>query len=82
VVNTDYQFNEQEKQFIKTDIEHHLNWRIYEEFSGGLCTELLTHSVDVANWSAGCLPKKSLRVGRHRLLARRPHDRGQHLRHL
>lgn len=58
VVNTDYKYNEMEAKFIKTDIEHHLNWRIYEELSGGLCTELLTHSVDVANWFAGCLPSK------------------------
>ena len=58
VVNTDYVYNEMEAKFITTDIEHHLNWRIYDELSGGLCTELLTHSVDVANWFAGTLPKK------------------------
>lgn len=58
LVDNSYQFDENEKRFITTDLEHHLNWRIYEEFSGGLCTELLTHSVDIANWFCGCLPTK------------------------
>lgn len=39
VVNTDYVYNEMEAKFITTDIEHHLNWRIYDELSGGLCTD-------------------------------------------
>jgi len=58
VVDNDYPFNEMEKKFIKTDLEHHLNWRLYEEYSGGLFTELLTHSVDIANWFAGTLPSR------------------------
>jgi len=58
VVDMDYEFNEMEKKFIKTDLEHHLNWRLYEEYSGGLFTELLTHSVDIANWFAGTLPSR------------------------
>lgn len=58
VVNNDYQFNEMEKKFITTDLERHLNWRLYEDLSGGLCTELLTHSVDIANWFCGTMPTK------------------------
>lgn len=58
VIDDSYEFNEMEKKFIKTDLEHHLNWRLYEEYSGGLFTELLTHSVDIANWFAGTLPSR------------------------
>ncbi len=58
VIDTEYEFNEMEKKFINTDLEHHLNWRLYEETSGGLFTELLTHSVDIANWFAGTLPSR------------------------
>lgn len=58
VVDTEYEMNEMEKKFIKTDLEHHLNWRLYEDLSGGLFTELLTHSVDIANWFAGRLPSR------------------------
>jgi predicted dehydrogenase len=58
VIDTEYQFNDEEKKFIKTDLEHHLNWRLYEESSGGLFTELLTHSVDIANWFTGTMPTR------------------------
>ncbi|MBX3178177.1 MAG: Gfo/Idh/MocA family oxidoreductase [Candidatus Hydrogenedentes bacterium] len=58
VVDNSYEFNEMEKKFIKTDLERHLNWRLYEDLSGGLSTELLTHSVDIANWFCGCVPNK------------------------
>ncbi len=58
VIDPDYRFNEHERKFITTDLEHHLNWRLYEELSGGLFTELLTHSVDMANWFCGTLPTR------------------------
>lgn len=57
-VDNSYEFDENEKQFIHTDLEHHLNWRLYGDLSGGLCTELLTHSVDIANWFCGAMPTK------------------------
>ncbi|MBI2422759.1 MAG: Gfo/Idh/MocA family oxidoreductase [Candidatus Hydrogenedentes bacterium] len=49
--------NDIEKKYIP-DVEKHLNWRIYDETSGGLCTELLTHQIDIANWFTGCLPNR------------------------
>lgn len=49
--------NDMEKKYIK-DVELHLNWRLYDETSGGLCTELLTHQIDIANWFAGTLPQR------------------------
>lgn len=45
----DYQPNEQEAKYI-TDIERHLNWRMYHETSHGLYSELMTHQSDIANW--------------------------------
>jgi len=57
-VPSDYELNEEEKKFIKTDLEHHLNWRLYEESSGGLITELATHHTDVMSWFLGTMPTK------------------------
>lgn len=45
----DYQLNDDEKKYI-TDLEKHLNWRMYADTSGGLFTELAAHQTDVANW--------------------------------
>jgi len=52
-----YVLNDEEKQYI-TDLEKHLNWRIYEETSEGLFTELATHQTDVANWFMRAIPKR------------------------
>ncbi len=49
---------EKEKQFIKTDLEHHINWRLYWETSDGLMTELGAHQFDVANWFLDAMPTK------------------------
>jgi predicted dehydrogenase len=39
-----------------TDLERHLNWRLYHEYSGGLMTELGSHQMDVCNWILDALP--------------------------
>ena len=57
VLPTDYKFNDIEKKYI-TDLEKHLNWRIYQETSEGLFTELATHQTDVANWFMKGLPAR------------------------
>ena len=38
------------------DIEHLLNWRMYDATSGGLFTELATHQCDIANWFMMAVP--------------------------
>jgi predicted dehydrogenase len=48
----------EEKQFIKTDLEHHINWRLYWETSDGLMTELGAHQIDVAAWFLDAWPTK------------------------
>ncbi|HOH28683.1 MAG TPA: Gfo/Idh/MocA family oxidoreductase [Candidatus Hydrogenedentes bacterium] len=57
VIPGDYQLNDEEKKYI-TDLEHHLNWRVYEESSNGLFTELATHQTDIANWFMRAVPKR------------------------
>ena len=57
VLPKDYVLNDEEKKYI-TDLEKHLNWRIYEETSEGLFTELATHQTDVANWFMRAIPKR------------------------
>ncbi len=43
--------------------EQQINWRLYREFSGGLCAELMSHQVDVADWMIGSPPKSVMGVG-------------------
>jgi predicted dehydrogenase len=57
VLPADYQMNDIEKQYIP-DLEKHLNWRIYQDMSEGLFTELATHQTDVANWFMRKLPSR------------------------
>lgn len=34
----------------KPELERKINWRLYEEYSAGLFTELLSHQIQVGNW--------------------------------
>ena len=52
-----YELNAEEVKYIP-DLEKHLNWRMYEETSGGLYTELATHQTDVANWFLKSVPAR------------------------
>jgi predicted dehydrogenase len=62
-VPKDYQLDEEEKQYIPVDLEHHINWRVYKEYSGGLMTELAAHHLDVANWILCGVPKRVTALG-------------------
>lgn len=44
-------------------MEEQINWRMYRKFSGGLCAELMSHQVDVADWMIGSHPEKVMGVG-------------------
>lgn len=57
VIPADYELNEDEKKYI-SDLEHHLNWRVYGDTSMGLFTELATHQTDIANWFMRAVPKR------------------------
>lgn len=45
------------------NIDKHLNWRMYDQFSRGLFTELLTHQSDIANWFLMNVPVRVYSVG-------------------
>lgn len=45
------------------ELEEQVNWRMYRQFSGGLCAELMSHQVDVADWFIGATPQSVMGVG-------------------
>ena len=40
------------------ELERHINWRLYKEYSGGLMTELGCHQIEVCNWVAHKIPTR------------------------
>jgi predicted dehydrogenase len=44
-------------------MEDQINWRLYRKYSGGLCAELMSHQVDVADWFLGSKPTSVMGVG-------------------
>ena len=48
---------------IKIPLERWLNWRLYNEYSGGLMTELGSHQVDVATWILDSMPTAVTAMG-------------------
>ena len=61
-VPKDYVLNDEEKKYIP-DLEKHLNWRLFEDLSGGLFTELATHQTDISNWFLRSVPARVYAVG-------------------
>lgn len=57
VLPSEYELNVEEAKYID-DLEKHLNWRIYQEKSDGLFTELATHQTDIANWFMKGMPRR------------------------
>jgi predicted dehydrogenase len=51
-----------EQKFIP-DLDKHVNWRLFNDMSGGLMTELGTHQLDVASWFMGSIPTKVSGMG-------------------
>ena len=45
------------------EYENQFNWRLYRRYSGGLCAELMSHQVDVADWILDQHPKSVMGVG-------------------
>ena len=40
------------------ELERHINWRLYKEYSGGLMTELGCHQIEVCNWVTRKIPSR------------------------
>lgn len=57
-----YEMNDTEKRLIP-DLRRMVNWRIYEEYSAGLISELATHHIEVVNWLLGTPPARVLATG-------------------
>lgn len=45
------------------EFEDQFNWRLYRKYSGGLCAELMSHQVDVADWILDQHPQAVTGVG-------------------
>ncbi len=45
------------------EFEDQFNWRLYRRYSGGLCAELMSHQVDVADWFLDQHPISVMGVG-------------------
>ncbi|MBP9991960.1 MAG: Gfo/Idh/MocA family oxidoreductase [Bacteroidales bacterium] len=45
------------------DLERHINWRLYREYSRGLMTELACHQLQNGTWAIGQLPEKVIGSG-------------------
>jgi predicted dehydrogenase len=52
-----YVLNAAEKKWIH-NFEKHWNWRIYEEYSSGLLSELATHHLEIVNFLLGAMPSR------------------------
>jgi len=52
-----YVLSAAEKKWIP-DLEKHVNWRIYEEYSSGLLSELATHHLEIVNFLLGTMPSR------------------------
>lgn len=46
-----------------TSFEKRVNWRLYDEFSAGLLTELASHQIQVANWALNSEPVSVMGTG-------------------
>src|SRR6185437_8521390 len=44
-------------------VMHGFNWRLFQEYSGGLAAELASHQIDVADWMFGQSPEYVIGVG-------------------
>ncbi len=44
-------------------LERHINWRLYDEYSAGLMTELATHQIQIANWILDDIPETVMGSG-------------------
>lgn len=45
------------------EYEDQFNWRLYRKYSGGLCAELMSHQVDVADWFLDQHPRSVMGIG-------------------
>lgn len=47
----------------KPELERKINWRLYDDYSAGLYTELMSHQLQVANWVKDSFPTSVISKG-------------------
>ena len=62
-VQSQWHRNKSWRRKATPEMEEQINWRLYRKFSGGLCAELMSHQVDVADWMIGSHPTSVMGVG-------------------
>ena len=58
-----YRNNDWRREVPSPELERHINWRLYREYSRGLMTELASHQLQNGTWSTGMLPEKVIGTG-------------------
>jgi len=51
-----YRNNDWRRPVSDSSLERKINWRLYNEYSGGLMTELATHQLQLGTWALKALP--------------------------
>ncbi|GAB1416191.1 Gfo/Idh/MocA family oxidoreductase [Paludibacter sp.] len=55
--------NDWRRQVPSPDLERHINWRLYSEYSKGLMTELACHQIQIGTWALRDIPNKVMGHG-------------------
>jgi len=58
-----YRNNDWRRPVPSPELEHRINWRLYNETSRGLMTELACHQLHNGTWSTGLLPESVIGTG-------------------
>lgn len=58
-----YRNNDWRRKVPSPELERHINWRLYREYSRGLMTELACHQLQNGTWAMGMLPTQVMGTG-------------------
>ena len=58
-----YRNNNWRRDVPSPELERHINWRLYSEYSRGLMTELACHQLQNGSWALGMLPEQVMGSG-------------------
>ena len=58
-----YRNGDWRREVPSPELERHINWRLYREYSRGLMTELACHQLQNGTWATGMLPEKVIGTG-------------------
>lgn len=58
-----YRNNDWRREVPSPELERHINWRLYNEYSKGLMTELACHQLQIGTWALRSIPEKVMGHG-------------------